>query len=384
MFVNFFILTTTLVIVNARNLNNEAIEDRAPVPKYDFTSHEDRFTELREELSDGLNARGDRGHHDQRTYDERYRHRQFHGSNSRKENERDSGNTGYDFSSTGTATNMNGENIFFRKKHGERSHAMGSRDSDFGLENFELESKIVESNIQQQRNMGKRFNSTKFMSDFEKYSPGLGFGNMQEHFPGSNFDARTNMDRKIYQNNNEQKNIFNSNVFNSGPTLIEKRTEERNIEELGVQIKDNENNFDSLASSHNQNFHNNNEKRTFSQQNRQNAELASRSNLNPEPNNALGKSTPRPSGRDNSAMDERPVFQTTAKIPVVDDKNKTNDEQWVWSDSSETKYSMPTPTTKSPTNSNATTPDVNDRAAFNGDKCPTGLVRMGSLCVTVD
>lgn len=52
-----------------------------------------------------------------------------------------------------------------------------------------------------------------------------------------------------------------------------------------------------------------------------------------------------------------------------------NDDKWIWSSDG----GKPTKTTIIPTN-----PTVDDRAAFSGDKCPTGQVRFNNMCVDVD
>lgn len=410
MFVNFILWTSTLAIVCARNLNKEATEDHAPKPKYDFSSHEDHFMRsgTRELSSNGFKVRGDRDFHDHRSFDLQFNQRQFHHSDNRKEIGRDSGSLvhhGPDFSkseyhdfSIGTLSNRDSENNFRSKIPKERNnHARGSRDSDFTLETFKSESNIRDSNIQEQRNVNKRYNFTNFLSNhgFNHYSPDLGFGNFEEHLQRRNFDERRNMDKRINENNNVQNSNFNTSFFNSGPLFNGRKTEERNVRELDVQIQDNEEHFDTLSSSHHQNFHNNKERRrTHSQQNKENTEKITRSNINTRTSEKIQhqersdnkhmttlapkKSNERPSGRDNSEMDQRPIFQTSAK-PDVDNKKETNDDEWVWSDGSENKP----PTNHTKVNSTSS-PDLDDRAAFNGDKCPNGRVRVGSICAAVD
>lgn len=393
MFVIFILLASTLVTVCARNLNSETIKHHVPVPKYDFSSHEVHFGRNggHEELSsDDLHDRG--------SFNLEFNHRQFPRSENGKEVGKDSGSPMHDHEldlsksdfhnfSMGNFSNTDSERSFRDKKHKERTnHATGS--TDFGLETFESESKIRDSNVEEPRNADKRHKSTTLESNYgsERYSPDFGFGNFEEHFHGNNFGERKSINRSF--NNNMPRSNFNSNFFNTRPDFNDRRTEEQNAKEFGVQIQDNEKYFDSITSPRNHKSHNNNDRRSQMQKNRQNIEMITTSNLNNRTSSRIQhkhkadnefvttvapKHNPTPSSRDNSEMEQRPVFQTSAKPALSYSRNETNGDVWVW-----------TGTNSTSTEPSMTTPDLDDRAAFTGDKCPNGRVRVGSICATVD
>lgn len=405
MSVKFILLTSTLVIVRARNLNTETIEDHVPVPKYDFSSHElfGRNGEHEVLISNRCKNHDHRDFHDLGSFNVEFNHRQF----SHNEKGRDSGspshNNGPDLSKSefhdfvmSTISNRD-SNSPHGKKHIERTSYTGSRDSNFGLETFESETKIRDRNIEEAKNVDRRLKSKTFESNYgvQHYNSDFGFGNFEQVFHGNNFGESRSINKRIDHNNNMQKTNFNSNFFKNRPEFNDRNIEERNTKEFGAQIEDNEKYFDTLASSHNQKSHNNNEKRAQGQKNKQNIELITRSIVNNQTsgriqhkqktdNEFITTEPPKrrnPSGRDNFEIDQRPIFQTSAKPAVINNTKETNGDVWVWSEGSENKSPA---TNDTSTESSATTPDLDDRAAFNGDKCPTGSVRVGSICAAVD
>lgn len=385
MSVSFILLISTLVIVRARNTNTESIKDHVPVAKYDFSSHEVDFARSggHEELSsDGFHDHGHRGFHDHVEFN----HRQFRGSENEKENGRNSGSAGqgpepskselHDFIMV-TFSNRDREHSFRGKKQKERTnHTMESKNSDFELETLKSETKIRDSNVEEQRNVDRRHKNRNFQSNHgnEHHNPELGFDNFEER-----------INKRIKETNSTQRRKFHSNFFNSRPEFNDRQAEEQNAKEFGVQVQDNEKYFDTLASSHNQKSHDINERRNQKPKNRQNIELGTASNFNNRTNASIEHKQKqdhvKPSGKGNIEMDERPIFQTSAKPAVIDSKKETNGDMWVWSEVSANKAPA---TNSTSTELPASTPAVDDRAAFTGDKCPTGTIRIGIICAPVD
>lgn len=411
MFVLFILLTSTLVTVRARNLNTETIKHHVPAPKYDFSSHEVHFArngEHEQLSSDGFKNYADRDLHDHGSFNVEFNHRQFPRSENGKEGGQHSGSSVHDYVpelsnrefhnfSMGGFSNIDREHSSRGKKHKDRAnHTTSSR--DFDLETFESESKIRDSNVEEPRNADRRYKSKTFESNYgvERYSPNFGFGNFEEHFHGNNFGERKSMNRSFNQNNNMQRSNFNSNFSNSRPDFNDRKTDEHYAKDFGVQIQDNERYFDSVASSHNQKSHNNNDRRSQNQSHKQNIELIPTSNFsnrtsariqhkekadNEFVTTVAPKHNPRPSSKDNSQMDQRPIFQTSAKPEVTSSKKETNNDVWVWSADSQNIAPGINSTSTEPT---VTTPDLDDRAAFTADKCPSGFVRVGQICASVD
>lgn len=389
MFVSTILLTLTLVIVRARNLNTEIVKDHVPVPKYDFSSHEFDFAENgeHEELSsDGFHDHGHRGFRGHGSFNVEFNRRQFRLSENEKRNERDSQSSmpGPALSRGGlhdfimvTFSNIDREQSSRGKKHKERTnHTTQSTDSDFGLETFNNETKIRDSNVEELNNVERRHKTKSFQSNHgvEHDNSEFGFGNFEER-----------INKRINENNNMQRRKFQSNFFNSRSEFNDRKPEEQNTKQFGVQIQDNEKYFDSLASSHNQKSQDNDEKRHQKQKNRLNTELRTTSNFNNISNSSIQhkekEDNLRRSSTGNIEMDQRPIFQTSAKPAVIDSKKETNGDQWVWSEGNDGK---PPASNITSTEIPATTPDVDDRAAFNGDKCPTGSIRIGNICAPVD
>lgn len=279
-------MTSTLVIVRARNLNTDTIKNPVPVPKNDFSLNEADFAKNSERVVLSRNMD--------------LNHRQFHRTENERENRRESGTSVHgpgrnitelhDFI-TGSFSNRDHQNGSHENRYKERTnHTTESGDSEFGLATFKSETKIRDRNA-------------------EKH-------------------------------------------------------------------------LDTPASSHNQKSNNSNESGNHSQKNRHSVKLSTTSNNS---NNASIQHDDKEDNlrpKDNFEMDLKPTFTTSAKPTVIESKSllPKNDDQWIWPEDNNNKP----PVTSSTSTEPPTTTDLDDRTAFNGDKCPTGTIRVGNFCAPVD
>lgn len=224
----------------------------------------------------------------------------------------------------------------------------------------------VEFNHRQfRRSENKKLNR----QDSESSVPGINKSELHDFVMGtfSNRDQEHSSREKEQKERTTHTTESTESDFRLGFFVSETKIKDNNVKE----------HFDILASSRNQNSTNNNETRNQSKKDRQDIELKTTFNINNKINTSIQDKQKedelRPSGKSDFEVDQRPIFQTSAKPAVMDNKKETSGDMWAWSDTNSTTSEVPT-----------TTSELDDRAAFTGDKCPTGFIRVDTICAPVD